>query len=154
MSDVCSCGTCDGCRAAMDEFLCDSLCEVQALCLEIGTLGSFVLRNEDDISRDDYNSIKAYQEAATKTYDIGVCNIVYSPNQHQLERAGLYEQSEVMIKTPTKCWLDQGISFKDIDIKRMSVSFGDEVFKLKEKGRDQVVVGTTPLYYSFGLTKN
>jgi hypothetical protein len=150
----CTCGTCDGCQAAMNDFLCETLCIAQEQCKEIGTILQFVLRIEDDVDRDDYESIKAYQDATTRTFSICAMDVLYQPNQHRLERAGLYEEAEVAIKTPTKCWLDAGVDFRDIDIKRTTVEINGETYKIREKNREQVIVGTVPMFYVFGLVKN
>lgn len=151
---MCNCGVCDACAIAMNDFLEESLCLAQESCIEIGTVVKFILRNETDISRDDYNTITDYKKALTKEYEICAMNITYNPDNQELTRAGLYETSEVTISTPTKCWIDNGLVYNDIDIKKTTVVLGGEVYKIQEKGREQIITGTTPLFYTFGLVKN
>lgn len=138
----------------MTDFLCESLCLAQSACAEIGATCQFVVRTEANVSRDKFESIKAYQNASTYTYNICAMEIEFTPNERQLSEAGLYENAEVAIKTPTKQWFDLGVGFGDIDIKRTSVTLGGETYKIKEKGRVQIITGTTPLFFSFGLVKN
>ncbi len=149
----CTCGTCDGCKSAMDDFLCDALCEAQTACSEIGATLTFYLRNETHVERDRYRSIKDLQKVAGITLEICGQNIEYQPSRRRLERAGLIEEAEASVWTPTKEWIDASIDFKDIDITRVTVELAGETYQVGEKGRAEVVVGTTPLYYTFGLVK-
>lgn len=156
MSDVattCSCGVCDGCRAAMDAFLCDALCEAAAACDEVGAEVTFYVRGEGEVERDDYRSIKELQRTVGVTHAICAMNVEWQPSKKRLERAGLIDESEVVIWTPTKQWIDLGIDFLAIDIKRTTVQLGAETFTIREKGRANVVVGLVPLFYTFGLQK-
>jgi hypothetical protein len=133
-------------------FLCEALCQIQEVCKSWGALIEITVRDESQVSRDDYESIKQYYDAISSTFTICAFPIDYQPDRHRLDRAGLFQESEVLITTPTKCWLDNGLSFLDIDIKRTTVQLGDESYKVREKGRQQVI-NLTPLYYTFGLYK-
>ena len=145
--------SCD-CNPQIEEFAAEALCVAQQSCLEIGIVGKFVIRNEDNISRDKYKSIIEYQEAISKTYNICICNIKYSPNSDDLTKSGLYENAEVSILTPSKCWLDNLINFGDIIIKKTTVVLDGEVYHIKEKNKVQIIMGNIPMYFSFGLVKN
>lgn len=138
----------------MSDVLHDALCEAEELCTEHGPNAKFVVRREDHVNRDRYESIKEFEQAQEVTYNICAMDITYQPNIQQLQQAGLYEECNVVIKTPTKAWLDLSIEFNRIDIKRTTVLLGGETWKIREKGREQVVYGTTPLFYTFGLVKN
>lgn len=150
----CECRCCDGCRTAMSDVLHDALCEAEELCTEHGPNAKFVVRREDHVNRDRYESIKEFEQAQEVTYNICAMDIQYQPNRQTLETYGLYEEAEVAIKTPTIQWLRIGVDFRRIDLTRTTVRLGPETFRLSEKGRENVVMNTVPLFYTFGLVKN
>lgn len=153
IATTCTCKVCDGCRAAMNDFLCEVLCEAQSACADIGATVKFVIRGESDITRDDFQSMKKLKPAAAATYSICAMNIQHQPDRHRLERAGLVLPAEVLIFTPTKAWIDLTVDYRDIDIRRTTVTLGVQQYRIKEKSRAQVVVDIVPLYYTFGLVQ-
>jgi hypothetical protein len=129
---------------------CNAMKDVQAVVDSEGTLIEFILRDEDQVTRDDYNSIKK------KTQMIQVLlkafPVTYSPSKKFLEKVGLREDNEVIIHTAMKDWLDKGYNYDDIEILRSTVKLNDNTYQVKEKTLADYV-GNNGIYVVLGLKK-
>lgn len=119
---------------------------------ERGDLIKIYLRNEADVTRDAYNSIKKRELDGFQKF-FRTFPVQYSPSVQQLEKAGIKEQTDVVIYTAFKDWLDAGVGFGDIDISgRLTVAMQGELFEIKAKGlKDQF--NDAYLYITLGLSK-
>lgn len=127
---------------------CNALLDVQNICVEYGDVVRVWIRGETDVARDDYSSVKTRK---TSTYiDVYAYPIETSPNQKQIEKAGLKERADVQIYTPMKSWTDASLTFDMIDITRASVDLQGHKYRLKEKSLVSQFVDTY-LYITLGL---
>jgi hypothetical protein len=129
---------------------CGSLKDVQQIVNCEGTMIEYTLRDEDQITRGSYNSVKK------KTQNIQVLlkafPVNYSPSRKLLEKVGLREDNEVIIHTAMKDWQDKGYNYDDVEIIRSTVKLNDNTYKVKEKTLADYV-GNTGLYIVLGLKK-
>lgn len=138
-------------RSGVDYELRCALIDAKAVCDERGALATFRVRqDESEVQRDRYGTIKqrpTFTSTAVRAYPIQ-----YNPSRQVLERAGLFEEVDVTITTPTQSWLDASFAFEGIDIKRTTVVLQNAKYNIKEKGRMSHFEDEF-LYITFGLTK-
>jgi hypothetical protein len=110
---------------------CQALKDIQSIIRCEGQYIQFVLRDESQVTRDDYNSIKS----KTQVVDLKLkaFPVMFNANKQYLEKVGLREDCEVIIHTATQDWIDAGYNYDDIDIIRSSVKINGETYKVKEK---------------------
>ena len=77
------------------------------------------VRGEADVNRDEYGGIKSRDLGQQIT--MSTSTIDYEPSKYKLEKAGLRSACDVMIVTAMKDWIDEGLAFDDLEIKRMTV---------------------------------
>lgn len=126
--------------------------DAQALCREYGQRIKIRLRDEDNITRDSYNSIKVRPSQKTALGEFGAYPVQYQPSEKQLEKAGLREKTDVAIYIPVLDISDLGFGFADIDIKRSTVILDGEQYEIRDKARSSQFAGSW-LYYTLGLSK-
>lgn len=115
----------------------------------VGRYIEFVIRGEADIVRDDYQSIK--KRNTTPLYRVRAYPVIYSPSLEDLEKAGLREtESNVIIWTSKKDWLDLSVEFNTITRERMSVNFDGRDYEVIEKTKNSQFMDDY-LYINFGL---
>lgn len=120
---------------------------------ERGDLAEIYLRDETDVTRDAYNSIKKRQTASAFHKFFRTFPVQYNPSTQQLEKAGIRESADVVIYTAFKDWLDAGIGINDIDMSgRLTCILQGETYEIKAKGnKDQF--NDVYLYVTLGLFK-
>ena len=124
--------------------------EIENLIIEYGTPIDVHIRNESNVDRDRYGSIKKFKDV--DSYIIYAYPITSNPTTGQMEKGGLREKCDTMIWTPAKSWDDIGLNFRDFDYERMSFTFDGQFYIMSEK--NQVFrVGNVFIHIVFGLTK-
>lgn len=124
--------------------------DVKNMVDEIGMLVEFIIRDETDISRDDYNGIK--YRAQTHRYLFKAYPVLPSTEHNQQNVGGFREQHTYNMSVPAKNFLDNSIAPDDIDIKRTTVKIQGATFELTGKGIDSPL-GNQFGYYTFELFK-
>ncbi len=116
------------------------------------------IRYEGDVTRDAYSSIKS-RPTDSHTLSWRASTIDYQPTERRMEKAGLRERADAIIYTAMQDWIDAGIAFDDIEIKRMYIEIAaipgevnGTTYEVKEKAR-AVPFGNGYLCISFGLSK-
>lgn len=128
-----------------------SLVDVQDVTTEYGERITVYIRGEENISKDDYNSlIKRTDEDLN--FEISAYPVQFSPNTRQGEKAGIFEKCDVIIYTAYKDWTDREFEFKDIEMNRSTVILQNETYIIKDKNRIQQI-GEVYLYITLGLSK-
>jgi hypothetical protein len=117
---------------------------------ERGELIQIIERNEVNVSRDRYNSVK--KRSQTTKYSFKTYPIDFNPNERALEKAGLREEVDVVIYTAMKDWSDNGIDFKDIEPTKMTIKLRGENYEIKQKGLASQFSDTF-LWITFGIFK-
>lgn len=117
---------------------------------ERGQVVKFLETNEVNISRDSYNSYK--KKTRTTVHDLFSYPITFTPSRRAIELAGLREETEVLIYTSNKDWIDKGFDISDIDDERWNVKLNGKKYEVKEKGFSSQFLDTF-LYITFGLFK-
>lgn len=141
---VSSCGVrLEGLHAQMD---------AQTLVREYGQQIEVRLRDEDNVSRGTYNSIKSRPTNKTASGVFAAYPIEYQPTERQLEKAGLRERCDVSVWIPILDFQDLGFEFADINATRSTVIVDGEEFQIKDKARASQFGGVW-LYYTLGLSK-
>lgn len=126
--------------------------DAQEYCRQYGQLVTVKLRNEPDVKRDEYNSIKSRPTNKTATGTFGAYPVQYQPTERQLEKAGLRERCDVAIYLPVLDFKDLGYDFVDIDATRSTVIVDGEEFQIKDKARSSQFGGLW-LYITLGLSR-
>ena len=109
------------------------------------------VRDETKVDRDSYNSIKQRDLPGTEIL-VKAYPILFNPNQHAIEKAGLKETVDVMVYVPMKNFTDNSILFEDIDMIRSSVILRDIKYWIKDKTYTSQFLDTF-LYILLGLRR-
>jgi len=142
------------------EFL-QALQDAQAITAEYGNPVVFNVRQEGQVGRDSYNSIKSRSAPiAPWPFSVNAASITYSPTRKQVEKVGLRELHDVTIKCAVQDFMDIGVAFDDIEMIRTTVVIAPVIpgessgatYEIKEKART-VAYANGYLYYSFGLAR-
>ncbi len=128
-----------------------ALIDIKNIVDERGDLVQVFIRDESEVTRDRYGSIK--KKGVTTKYDIRAYPVEFRPSEKQLEKAGLREKADVTIWTAMKDWIDNSINFADfrMDAKN-SVILQGEKYEIRDKG---LVLQLNDVfgYITFGLFK-
>jgi hypothetical protein len=123
--------------------------DIQSMANEIGMPITINIREEPNVRRDTYGSIKAWGPAA-KSFTIGAYPYNHSPTQRQLEKAGMKEHHDLVCWTSMRDWLDQGIDPNGFDMERCTVIADGVQWKLRERSH-QNEFGNVEAYMVIGL---
>jgi hypothetical protein len=126
--------------------------DAQAVVREYGQRIVVKVRDETNVTRDSYNSIKKRPTNKSATGTFGAYPVEYQPTERQLEKAGLRERCDVSVWIPVLDFQDLGFTFADIDATRSTVIVDGEEFQIKDKARASQFAGSW-LYYTLGLSK-
>ena len=142
------------------EFL-QALQDAQAITAEYGNPVVFNVRQEGQVGRDSYNSIKSRATpVAPWPFSVNAASITYTPSRKQVEKIGLRELHDVTIKCAVQDFMDIGIAFDDIETIRTTVEISPinpgessgATYEIKEKSRTGAYANGY-LYYAFGLAR-
>ncbi len=145
---VTTCRVCD--RPGVECEANDALKDVSEVMCEYGQLCTFEIRQEPDVERDRYRSIKTRKVA--RTLALRCHPVEYSPSQDTLERAGLHHGIRVMVWTAMYDWNQNSIEFNEIDEKRTTVDVDGDRYEVADLNRVGHYRGHY-LYIVFGLNK-
>ena len=136
----------------------DTLQDVQDANHEFGEPVTVNLRDEANVNRDRYGSVKS-RLTAKSTLTVYVYPHDTNPNERKLQVAGLTEMSEALIWTPAKDWFDAGVDFFDIDVERTTITFDDasasgakRTYRIIQKGRASEL-GGIHRYFTFSIKR-
>jgi hypothetical protein len=129
---------------------CNAMKDAQAVVNSEGTMIEFILRDEDQVTRDDYNSIKNKTQITSVL--LKAFPVTYSPSKKFIEKVGLREDNEVIIHTSMKDWIDKGYNYDEIEILRSTIKLNDNTYQVKEKTLADYV-GNNGIYVVLGLKK-
>jgi hypothetical protein len=90
-------------------------------------------RNEHDIIRDKYNSIKIKNTDSQITYNIKAMPVTFNPTQETMEKAGIKENVECIVTTAMKAWTLNNLSYDSIEESRDTITLRGEKYIIKEK---------------------
>jgi hypothetical protein len=128
----------------------DALADVQQVCQEMGQLVKISLRDEQDITRDSYNSIK--KRANVTGLFCYAYPIEFSPTEHQMEKAGIKESVDVLLYTAQQDWIDAGLTYEGIEVIRTTVEIAGCRYQVKAKNQFSQF-SDTYLYITLGAVK-
>lgn len=128
----------------------NALIDVLNLCREYGAIYLYRARGEEDQERDAYNSIT--RRDTGKEICIPCFPVTWNPSGDQLQKAGLREFGEILIQTPMKAWLDEGITYAQIDHTRDGWFIDGAEYHIKDKAQFSQFADTF-LYINFTLEK-
>ena len=140
-------------RSAIDFNYQCALTDVECQVNEVGLELTFESIIESDLRRDKYRSVQRNIDVPTsRTLTVYAYPAIFSPNTKQIEKAGLFEPSDIIVYTPMKTWIDASFTFDNLDLIRWDVVVNDAVYHIEEKTR-YGQLGSDYLYVVFGLTK-
>lgn len=131
-----------------------ALLDARDIIRERGHAVTVRLHDEGNVSRDRLGSIK---QRATATPDLSfyAFPIIYNPTDKQREKAGLREQTQVLIKTAVQDWVDNGFTVDTlaaIDSIRATIIIKGAKYEIRDKQLDSQY-GDTFLYIHLGLNR-
>jgi len=129
---------------------CEARKEVQWIVNNEGSLIHIVLRDETNVTRDDYNSIK--RKAQSKSFWVKAYPIIENPSKNELDETGLKEDCQVSVKTAYQDWIDAGYDLNDIILNRSTVKHNAETYKIVDRN-NLTRFGNSYLYIVLGLRK-
>ena len=147
-----------GCGVTLEFY--EALRDVQATVREYGNPIIFRLRQEGNITRDEYQSIASRpSDLSPGPLYMNAIGMNYNPTERQLEKVGLREKGDLILKTSMMDWMDAAVSFDEIDITRCTVDVlafpGDlagATYEVKDKSRTNgFALGF--LYIAFSLSR-
>lgn len=130
--------------------LCESLKDVQDIVNNNGQFIRIVFRNENDLTRDDYNSIDARKRQSI--LDVKAHPILFDPTTDQIEKAGFFEKQDVIVWLARKDLIDNNYEFDNFDELRDTVKINGETFRINDKNKRDFM-GNEYLYFVLGLGK-
>lgn len=145
---VSSCTACD--RLGVDTEQCEAMKDVQDVMCMYGSPVIFQWRDEDNVERDRYGSIKTKREARELTFRC--YPIEYNPSVKRLDQAGLRNEIRVMVTSSIYDWALNGLTFNDINEKRMTAVVDGNRYEVSDMNRVGRI-GDNYLYLVFGLNK-
>lgn len=141
-------GTPGASKPILDEQL-DLNKDIQTMMNEIGMPITINIREEANVRRDVYGSIKSWATAAS-SFTIGAYPYTHSPTQRQLEKAGMKEHHDLIVWTSMKEWLDRGLDPNGFDMERCTVIADGMQWKIRERSH-QNEFGNVEAYMVLGL---
>lgn len=129
----------------------DALRDVQEICNLYGMPVTIRIREEGDVERDVYGSVKD-RPTNTKEFTAGSFPFNTSPNRRDLDKAGLRENSEVLAYFASKDFSDRGIEFDAIDVERTTMHAAGDSYRIVQKNAAQSFYDSF-LYYTFALKR-
>jgi hypothetical protein len=137
-------------REGISEEKRDALIDTQMICQERGRLVKISNRIESDIVRDNYNSIKRRKVITGLT--CYAYPVEFSPTEHQLEKAGVKENVDVLVYTSMQDWIDAGLTYEGLEVIRMTVDIDGCRYAIKAKNQYSQFADTY-LYITLGCVK-
>ncbi len=111
-----------------------AMLDQQAAAREIGRQVQINIRIESQVTRDLYGSVK---KAAASSFITYANPFIDSPSKRQLEKAGLRESNDLIVKLPMQDFIDNGYPDLDqLDITRMTLSADGQQWKFRERSHD------------------
>jgi hypothetical protein len=108
-------------------------------------------RNEHDVHRDKYNSIKVRDINSPVTFNIKAFPVIFNPTQDKIEKAGIKHNVECIITTAMKSWTDLGLTYESIDEIRDTITLRGQKFVIKDKALVNQFADTF-LFINIGLS--
>jgi hypothetical protein len=92
------------------------------------------LRDEQEVTRDRWNSIKKHNPPADITR--WALPVIFSPTDKQLERVGIREQVDCIFHTAMKDWNDEGFTLENLqalDMIRSTIIIRGATYEFRQK---------------------
>lgn len=133
-----------------DICIVQALADVKQVIDEWGSAVIIQLRQEPEVTRDKYNSLK--KRGTPASIPCNAYPVEYNPNEYQIEKAGLRENVEVIIYTAFCDYTNNSVGFDDIEMKRSTVILAGQRYEIRDKRRFGQIQDTW-LYIVLGLNK-
>lgn len=121
--------------------------EQEAMCY--GHPLTVYLNVENRVTRDRYNQI-----VKLPNLDKNVTAYAYpltpTPNQYQLNKAGIKEEVDLLAYTPRITWFNEEVDFDDIKQESTEVNIGGKTYIIKDKN-EVSQIASVYLYWTLGL---
>jgi hypothetical protein len=130
----------------------DALKDVSDIVNEYGEEITLIVREESNISRDKYGSIKCAQVVPALEYKFKALPVDHNPDSRKMEKAGIREECNVIAWISMKDVLDKGLDYGKIDAGRFNVIIHGETYNITEKGKAGEYADEH-LYITLGLAK-
>lgn len=130
-----------------------ALKDVRDTIREWGEELEFFLRSEKDVTR---GSLGTVISKSIESIKVSAYPIQRNPDEKQLAKAGLSEESSALIYTSALAWADLGmldlddLVLDEFDISRMTVGLDGKEMKVSQIGLANRINGT-PTYVTFAL---
>ena len=108
----------------------DFLQDIQNVNAEYGIDVDFYLKEESEIQRDLYGSIKSTDILPDFTIP---CMFNSNPSQYDLQKAGIFEQVSAICYVATKDFLDRGKTIDDINVNRTTLQIDGDTYIISSK---------------------
>ncbi len=131
--------------------LCEALKDVQQVVNNEGLLVEIIFRDEANVTRDDYKSIKTRAQTPGKYY-LKSFPVIENPTEKQIEKAGLREMAGCIMWFSWKDFIDNSITDGMIDITRSTVKYNGATYAIRQKNLVSQF-GNNFLYLTLGLDK-
>jgi hypothetical protein len=132
-----------------------ALIDARDIIRELGQPVLIRFYEEEDTDRDEFNSIKNQDTTQKPGITFYAFPVIYNPTEKQLERVGIMEKTEVLIKIAMLDWTDAGKSadtLKDLNMGKAKVIIKGATYEVKTKQLDSQYT-TTYLYIHLGLNR-
>lgn len=94
------------------------------------------LREETEVSRDKWGSIKQHSNSPDPTITRWALPVIFSPTDKQLEQVGIREQVDCIFHTAMKDWLDDGYTLdtlQALDMIRSTIIIRGATYEFRQK---------------------
>ena len=135
-----------------------ALQDAQQMAQEYGNPIVLWTREDGEVDRDEYGGIMAKPRQVAMV-SINAATISYSPTSRVIEKAGLREQCDVLIKVAMQELIDASVEYEAIDLTRATIEIAalpseshGATYQIKEKARTGSFANGY-LYVIFGLKR-
>jgi hypothetical protein len=113
----------------------DALQDVSEICNEYGDDICIYVRGESNITRDKYNSIIKEELSKDVKYNFKAYPIERTPNQKQMEKAGIREKCEAIVWISMLNYLNYGLDFDFLEDEKIMVTVDGNDYGIRDKNK-------------------
>lgn len=115
------------------EALC-ALMDIEEVAMLYGKEMTVFLNTEQEVIRDRYGQIIKVPNTL-KTLIVYSYPLDLTPNQYQLNKAGIKEEVDALAYTPYITWIKEGVGFNDIKFENTEINIDGDTYIIKDKNQ-------------------
>lgn len=115
------------------EAMC-AMMDIEETAMLYGKAMTVYLNTEQEVTRDRYGQIVKIPNTL-KTLTVYSYPLDLTPNQYQLNKAGIKEEVDALAYTPYITWVKEGVNFNDIKFENTEINIDGDTYIIKDKNQ-------------------